>query len=148
MDASRAEQRAISRFLMADGERNADSYHQMVVFEKIWNADESNIDISDFENDKNDDDVKDPAFAPLDLQNDSSSEKETNEEVSIVPEISIVDSVLEQKNIFECKSSFAIRLFQDETKFAYSGYSSTSIKNPTQTAWLQIKLRKNEVRNL
>ncbi|GFT81762.1 hypothetical protein NPIL_167921 [Nephila pilipes] len=46
-----------------------------------------------FENDENDDDVKDPSFAPQDLQYDSSSEEETNEEVSVVPEISTVSSV-------------------------------------------------------
>ncbi|GFT35903.1 hypothetical protein NPIL_261061, partial [Nephila pilipes] len=38
-------------------------------FEKIWNADESDIDIPDFENDENNDyDVKYPSFALLDLQ--------------------------------------------------------------------------------
>ncbi|GFT67769.1 hypothetical protein NPIL_2071 [Nephila pilipes] len=66
-------------------------------FEEIWNADESDIDISDLENDEDDDDVKDPSFSLLDLQYDSSSEEKTNEEVSIAPEISIVESVLEQK---------------------------------------------------
>ncbi|GFS79313.1 HTH_48 domain-containing protein [Nephila pilipes] len=45
-------------------------------------------------------DVKEPSFAPLDLQYDSSSEEETKEEVSIVPEISLVDSVLEQKSSY------------------------------------------------
>ncbi|GFS42964.1 hypothetical protein NPIL_126261, partial [Nephila pilipes] len=39
-----------------------------------------------FENDENnDDDVKYPSFAPLDLQYDFPPEEETNEEVSIVP---------------------------------------------------------------
>ncbi|GFT77739.1 hypothetical protein NPIL_344141 [Nephila pilipes] len=45
-------------------------------FEKIWNADESDIDNSDFENDENDDDVQDFSFASLDLQYDSSFEEE------------------------------------------------------------------------
>ncbi|GFT27316.1 hypothetical protein NPIL_312001 [Nephila pilipes] len=64
-------------------------------FEEIWNANELHIDTSDFESDENDDDIKYPSFAPLDLQYDSSSEEETNEEVSIVPEISILNSVSE-----------------------------------------------------
>ncbi|GFT76520.1 hypothetical protein NPIL_534691 [Nephila pilipes] len=76
------------------------------VSEEILNADESDIDISNFENDENDEDVKDLSFAPLDLQYDSSSEEETNEEVSIVPEIPIVDSVSEQKN--SCPLTFSI----------------------------------------
>ncbi|GFU10819.1 hypothetical protein NPIL_497601 [Nephila pilipes] len=37
-------------------------------FEEIRKADESDVDISDFENDDYDDDVKDPSSAPLDLQ--------------------------------------------------------------------------------
>ncbi|GFU51031.1 hypothetical protein NPIL_133621, partial [Nephila pilipes] len=77
--------------------------------EEIWNADESDIN-TDSENDENDDDVKNPSFAPPDLQCDSSSEEKTNEEVSIVPEISIVDSVLEQ-NIY-CPSTGSIKRFK------------------------------------
>ncbi|GFT66754.1 hypothetical protein NPIL_507951, partial [Nephila pilipes] len=52
-----------------------------------------------FENEENnDDDVKYPSFAPPDLQYDSPSEEETNEEASIDPEISIANSVLKRYN--------------------------------------------------
>ncbi|GFS42093.1 hypothetical protein NPIL_444661 [Nephila pilipes] len=49
--------------------------HTMVNFpgfrnwiQEIGNADESDIDVSDFENGEIDDDVKDPSFAPPDLK--------------------------------------------------------------------------------
>ncbi|GFT80177.1 piggyBac transposable element-derived protein 3 [Nephila pilipes] len=98
-------------------------------FEEIWNADESDIDISDFENDENDDDLKNPSFAPLDLQYDSSSEEETKEEVSIVPDISIVDSVLEQK--ISCLSTVSItpKRFKRE-KMCKPSFSASSTHSP------------------
>ncbi|GFT82962.1 hypothetical protein NPIL_279791 [Nephila pilipes] len=94
--------------------------------EEIWNADESDINISDSENDENDDDVKDPSFAPPDLQCDSSSEEEINEEVSIVPEISIVDSVLEQNIYCPSTGSITPKRFKRKKKISKSSISASS----------------------
>ncbi|GFU26773.1 hypothetical protein NPIL_606391, partial [Nephila pilipes] len=64
-----------------------------------------------FENEENnDDDVKYPSFAPPDLQYDSPSEEETNEEASIDPEISTANSVLKQY-------IFVLQLFQLHLKY-------------------------------
>ncbi|GFT57088.1 hypothetical protein NPIL_128181, partial [Nephila pilipes] len=102
----------------------------VIIFDEIWNADESGIAISDFENDENDDDVKDPSFAPPDLQCDSSSEEETNEEVSIVPEISIVDSVLEQNIYCHSTGSITPKRFKREKNICKPLLSASSSPSP------------------